>query len=73
MLLLQDLHDFSVSTWYNIFKNICIKTHYIEIPETLIKKLSSGDMDYELEEVINSNVIYIMFSNYVLGMSRIIY
>lgn len=51
MLILQDLNDFSVVNWYKDFKEICIETSVLEIPESLVKKLSSGDTDYKFEEV----------------------
>lgn len=52
MLVLQDLNDFSIDNWYKQFKDVCIKSYLIDIPEPLLKKLNTGDTDYELEEVL---------------------
>lgn len=52
MIVLKDLSDFSIENWYDNFKDVCMKSYLLPVPEALLQKLNSNETDYELEEVL---------------------
>ncbi|KAJ8960537.1 hypothetical protein NQ318_013825 [Aromia moschata] len=50
MLETQDFRDFSISSWYDLFKHVSLRTFIIELPENLIEKLSTGESDIDVED-----------------------
>ncbi|KAJ8932239.1 hypothetical protein NQ314_014814 [Rhamnusium bicolor] len=50
MLEIQDFRDFSISNWYEKFKDISLKTLIIELPENLTQKLLSNECEVTIED-----------------------
>lgn len=61
MLESKDLIDFSITSWYETFKHICIETILIEIPPALLKKLKTDETHYEIEDVIKIYLVCFIF------------
>ncbi|CAG9857373.1 unnamed protein product [Phyllotreta striolata] len=51
MLEIQDFIDFSITNWYEKFANVTMRTIIIELPEQLLRKIQSEEIDDTQEEI----------------------
>ncbi|KAG5877479.1 hypothetical protein JTB14_029985 [Gonioctena quinquepunctata] len=50
MLEIQDLREFSISTWYNKFKHVTLDTIIIDLPNELLTRIQSDGINDDSEE-----------------------